>query len=61
MLKKWKTRKKKFEKSCKSIIANDRVRYFEFLKNNDSMGLAEWLKGLSIEEKERMEKFGYKI
>lgn len=42
------------------ITKEDRVKYFEFLKNNDSTGLAEWLRNLSIEEKERMEKFGYK-
>ena len=30
------------------------------LNNNDSTGLAEWLRSLSTEEKERMEKFGYK-
>lgn len=43
------------------IIKEDRVKYFEFLKNNDSTGLAEWLRDLSAEEKERIEKFGYKI
>lgn len=42
------------------ISKEDRVKYFEFLKNNDSTGLAEWLRCLSTEEKERMEKFGYK-
>lgn len=42
------------------ISKEERVKYFEFLKNNDSTGLAEWLKKLSTEEKERMEKFGYK-
>lgn len=42
------------------IAKEDRVKYFEFLRNNDSNGLAEWLKDLSIREKERMEKFGYK-
>ena len=42
------------------ISKEDRVKYFEFLKNNDSTGLAEWLKTLSTEEKERIEKFGYK-
>ena len=42
------------------ISKEERVKYFEFLKNNDSTGLAEWLKELSTEEKERMEKFGYK-
>lgn len=42
------------------ISKEERVKYFEFLKNNDSTGLAECLKELSTEEKERMEKFGYK-
>lgn len=42
------------------ISKEERVKYFEFLKNNDSTGLAEWLRSLSTEEKERMEKFGYK-
>lgn len=41
------------------IAKEDRVKYFEFLRNNDSTGLAEWLKELSAKEKERMEKFGY--
>ena len=43
------------------ISKEERVKYFEFLGNNDSTGLAEWLKELSTEEKERMEKFGYKV
>lgn len=42
------------------IAKEDRVRYFEFLRNNDITGLAEWLKDLSTKEKERIEKFGYK-
>ena len=42
------------------IAKEDRVKYFEFLRNNDSNGLAEWLKELSTREEERMEKFGYK-
>ncbi len=42
------------------IGKEDRVKYFEFLKNNDSLKLAQWLKNLSAEEKERMAKFGYK-
>ena len=42
------------------IAKEDRVKYFEFLRNNDSIGLAEWLKDLSTKEKERIEKFGYK-
>ena len=41
------------------ISKEDRVKYFEFLKNNDSTGLAEWLKELKKKKKERMEKFGY--
>lgn len=40
------------------IAKEDRVKYFEFLRNNDSNGLAEWLKELSTREEERMEKFG---
>lgn len=40
------------------IAKEDRVKYFEFLRNNDINGLAEWLKDLSTREKERMEKFG---
>ena len=43
------------------IAKEDRVKYFEFLRNNDSNGLAEWLKELSTGEEERMEKFGYQI
>ena len=39
------------------ISKEDRVKYFEFLRNNDITGLAEWLRSLSTEEKERMEKF----
>ncbi len=42
------------------IAKEDRVKYFEFLRNNDITGLAEWLKDLSTKEKERIEKFGYK-
>lgn len=41
------------------IAKEDRVKYFEFLRNADINGLAEWLKELSAREKERMEKFGY--
>ncbi len=40
------------------IAKEDRVKYFEFLRNNDCNGLAEWLKELSMKE-ERMRKFGY--
>lgn len=42
------------------ISKEERVKYFEFLRNNDGTGLAEWLKELSNEEKERMKKFGFK-
>ena len=41
------------------IEKEDRVKYFEFLKNNDNIGFAKWLKELSIKEEERMKKFGY--
>ena len=41
------------------IEKEDRVKYFEFLRNNDSNGLAEWLKELSTREEKRMKKFGY--
>ena len=41
------------------IAKEDRVKYFEFLRNNDSNGLAEWLKKLSVREKERMGEFGH--
>ena len=41
------------------ISKDDRVKYFEFLKNDDITGLAEWLRELSNQEKERMEKFGF--
>lgn len=42
------------------ISKDDRVKYFEFLQNSDTNGLAEWLKELSTREKERIEKFGFK-
>ena len=42
------------------IAKEDRVKYYELLKNNDSTDLAKWLKELSIEEETRMKKFGYK-
>lgn len=41
------------------ISKEDRVKYFEFIKNNDSIGLAEWFKELSNLEKERVRKFGF--
>ena len=43
------------------IAKEDRVKYFEFLRNNDSNGFAEWLKELSTREEERMKWFGYKF
>ena len=43
------------------IAKEDRVKYFELLRNNDVNSFAEWLKDLSKREKERMEKFGFKV
>ena len=43
------------------ITKEDRIKYFEFLKNTDVNGLSKWLSELSAREKERMEKFGYKV
>ena len=43
------------------IAKEDRVKYFELLRNNDVNNFAEWLKDLSTREKERMEKFGFKV
>lgn len=40
------------------ISKDDRVKYFEFLRNNDITNFAEWLKDLSIKERERIDKFG---
>lgn len=42
------------------IEKDNRVKYFEYLRNNDIIGLAEWFKELSTNEKEKMKKFGYK-
>ena len=42
------------------ISKDDRVKYFEFLINNDSTGFAQWLRDLSNTEEERMKKLGYK-
>jgi len=41
------------------ISKEDRVKYFELIKNNDINGLANWFKELSNNEQERMKKFGY--
>lgn len=42
------------------IAKEDRIKYFEFLRNNDSIGFSQWLQELSIKERDRMAKFGYK-
>lgn len=39
------------------IAKEDRVKYFEYLKNNDNIGLAKWFKELSKNEEERIKKF----
>lgn len=39
------------------ISKDDRVKYFELLKDNNINDLAEWFKELSAREKERIEKF----
>lgn len=41
------------------ISKEDRVKYFEFLSNDNIIGLSEWLQELSSAEEERMKKFGY--
>lgn len=41
------------------IVKDDRVKYFEFLRNDDISGLADWLKVLSSREYLRQCKFGY--
>ncbi len=43
------------------IAKEDRIKYFEFLRNNDVLGLSKWFEELSNSEKLRMEKFGYRI
>ena len=42
------------------IAKESRVKYFEFLRDNNSTNLAKWLNELSTNEKERMKIFGYK-
>lgn len=39
------------------ITKDDRVKYFELLRNQDTEKLAEWLKQLSEEEKQRIKRF----
>ncbi len=41
------------------ISKDDRIKYFEFLKNNDINGFATWLKELSENEAIRLNTFGY--
>lgn len=41
------------------IEKEDRVKYFEYLKDNDYLGFADWLRSLSNKETIRMKKFGY--
>ena len=41
------------------IEKDDRVKYFEFLRNNDITGFTTWLKELSDREEIRLKKFGY--
>ena len=43
------------------ITKDDRVKYFEYLNNQDILGLADFLRNLSTNEKERMLKFGFNI
>lgn len=41
------------------ITKEDRVKYYEFLKNDDIEGFAQFLEETVNKEKERLEKFGY--
>lgn len=41
------------------ITKENRVKYFELLKNSDEIALAQWIKELSEKEEERMMRFGY--
>ena len=41
------------------IEKDDRIKYFEFLKNNDIIGFTAWLKELSDREETRLMRFGY--
>ncbi len=40
------------------IAKENRIKYFEFLRNDDNRGLAEWIKELSEAEQDRMRQFG---
>lgn len=39
------------------ISKDDRIKYFEFLKNTDIIGFSNWLKELSEQENERISNF----
>lgn len=39
------------------IPKEERIKYFEFLRNKDVVGLADWLRSLSEAEKQRIESF----
>lgn len=39
------------------IEKDDRIKYFEFIRNNDIAGFSNWLKMLSNKEADRMKKF----
>lgn len=41
------------------IQEEDRVKYFEFIRNNDISGFAEWIKELGNIEIDRLKTFGY--
>ena len=40
------------------IQEEDRVKYFEFIRNNDINGFAQWIEELSNVETERLKAFG---
>ena len=48
-----------YKKAIQLEEKDDRIKYFEFLRNTDNTGLAKWLKDLSSREEERMKKFGF--
>ena len=41
------------------ISKDERVRYFEFLRNKDTIGMANWFKELSKLEESRLNEFGF--